>query len=65
MPIPQPTEKQSGSMAEHYAAFFKKARELAKSYLTIRKFTPLSLFDVLSAVSALGVLAATVVWAVI
>ena len=36
-----------------------------KSYLKIRKFMPLSLFDVLSAVSALGVLAATVVWALI
>lgn len=47
------------------SSFCSKAQELVKSYLTIRKFTPLSLFDVLSAVSALGVLAATVVWAVI
>lgn len=47
------------------SSFCSKAQELVKSYLTIRKFTPLSLFDVLSAVSALGVLAATVAWAVI
>lgn len=43
----------------------KSIFESLKSYPEIRRSTPVSLFDVLSAVSALGVIAATIVWAVI
>lgn len=52
-------------MARRTANLSKSALESLKSYPEIRKSTPVSLFDVLSAVSALGVIAATVVWAVI
>ncbi len=52
-------------MARRTANLSKIALESLKSYPEIRKSTPVSLFDVLSAVSALGVIAATVVWAVI
>lgn len=52
-------------MAKRTVTLLKSAFQSLKSYPEIRRSTPVSLFDVLSAVSALGVVAATVVWSVI